>query len=64
MTTDMTTEIDVSTLLAEVQSYLAAVDTFRAAGREPRWLAEPGPPWAGRSRHRDRRVKTGKGDIS
>jgi len=31
---------DVEALIAEVERYLAAVDTFRAAGCEPHWRFE------------------------
>lgn len=31
-------------LLREIESYLRAVDEFRAAGCEPRWAAEPITP--------------------
>jgi hypothetical protein len=36
------TQIGGGTLMTEVRRYLAAVDTFRAAGHEPRWLPERG----------------------
>lgn len=60
MTNDAYTEIG-GTLMSEVRRYLAAVDTFRAAGREPKWLPErndshgsdpwePRPRWRGRNR--------------
>jgi len=38
------TEPDGRSLLAEVERYLDAVEVFRAAGREPRWLPERVPP--------------------
>ena len=36
--------IDTDGLLDEVRRYLAAVDVFRAEGREPRWSAESPVP--------------------
>jgi hypothetical protein len=33
-------QVDVTALMIEVQRYLAAVEVFRAEGREPRWLPE------------------------
>jgi hypothetical protein len=35
------THIDVESLIAEIQRYLAAVDAFRAAGCRVAWLREP-----------------------
>lgn len=32
--------VDIEELLAEVDRYLSAVDTFREEQREPTWLAE------------------------
>jgi len=37
------TRTDVETLIAEVERYLAAIDTFRAAGCEPHWRFEYTP---------------------
>jgi hypothetical protein len=34
------------TLISEIELYLAAVDSFRAAGCEPRWRLELGSPRA------------------
>jgi hypothetical protein len=64
MTNDVSTEIDGSGLLAEVERYLAAVAAFRAAGREPRWLPEPAPSRDTPSRHRGRRVSRSRGGIA
>ena len=65
MTDAVETQMDGLGLVAEVERYLAAVDAFRAAGREPRWLPEPGseagaPP----SRRRVRRVGNTTGGIA
>ena len=38
------TRTDVEALIAEVERYLGAVDTFRAAGCEPHWRFEYPPP--------------------
>ena len=35
---------DVAALLGEIERYLAAVETFRREGCEPRWAPEPGQP--------------------
>jgi hypothetical protein len=35
------THIDVESLVAEIQRYLAAVDAFRAAGCPVAWRREP-----------------------
>jgi hypothetical protein len=43
MTTELTVDVDGAALVAEMQRYLAAVDTFRAEGREPRWLDQGTP---------------------
>ena len=40
MTAHLTEELEIRTLMREVRRYLAAVDTFRAEGREPHWAAE------------------------
>jgi hypothetical protein len=40
MTSQATRESDGATLVAEIERYLAAVETFRTEGREPTWLAE------------------------
>jgi hypothetical protein len=37
----MTYRIDITALVEEIQRYLAAVDAFRAAGREPTWRPDP-----------------------
>lgn len=34
-------DIDTEALVDEIERYLAAVDTFRAAGCEPAWRPEP-----------------------
>lgn len=34
------TRADVETLLAEIRRYLAAIETFRREGHEPRWAPE------------------------
>ena len=36
--------IDAETLMDEVRRYLAAVDVFRAQGREPSWRPEVAEP--------------------
>jgi hypothetical protein len=36
-----TQTVDTRALMREVHRYLAAVDIFRAEGREPCWLREP-----------------------
>jgi hypothetical protein len=51
MTTEAAIQIDGAVLVAEMQRYLAAVETFRAEGREPSWLPE-GAPRPTRPRHR------------
>ncbi len=33
--------IDIDSLIAEIQQYLAAIDAFRAAGCRLRWRREP-----------------------
>lgn len=43
MSKDVGTEPEGRALLAEVERYLDAVEVFRAAGREPRWLPERVP---------------------
>ena len=43
MTTELALDVDGAALVAEMQRYLAAVDTFRAEGREPRWLDQSTP---------------------
>ena len=41
----LVTKNEVEALIAEVERYLAAVATFRAAGCEPHWRFEyPSPP--------------------
>jgi hypothetical protein len=40
MSKDAGTEQGARGLLGEVERYLVAVEAFRAAGREPRWLPE------------------------
>ena len=35
-----TTNEKIERLLEEIRRYLAAVETFRREGHEPRWLAE------------------------
>jgi len=40
MKTPSLEELDIRALMREVGRYLAAVDTFRAEGREPTWLVE------------------------
>ena len=52
MTNEVGIDMDGLGLLAEVERYLAAVETFRAAGREPRWLPEPVPPESPPTRRR------------
>jgi hypothetical protein len=53
MTTQVTTEIELDVLIAEAQRYLAAVEVFRAEGREPHWSREvAAPPPAPRRRRR------------
>ena len=42
MATELT-RTDVEGLIAEVERYLAAIDTFRAAGCEPHWRFEYTP---------------------
>jgi len=42
MTTELT-RTDVEALIAEVERYLAAIDTFRVAGCEPHWRFEYTP---------------------
>ena len=37
----MAPTIDIEKLLREIERYLAAVDTFRAAGCSPKWRLEP-----------------------
>ena len=36
----MTYEIDITTLVEEIERYLATVDAFRAAGCEPTWRGD------------------------
>jgi hypothetical protein len=65
MTNDGGSQIGGGTLISEVYRYLTAVDTFRAAGREPRWLPERNcpdgsEPWEQRPRRR-RRNRCGEG---
>ena len=36
-------QVDGERLMAEIAGYLAAVEAFRAEGREPRWRAESRP---------------------
>jgi hypothetical protein len=43
MTTETTVHADGAVLVAEMQRYLAAVEAFRAEGREPSWLPEQAP---------------------
>jgi hypothetical protein len=43
MTNEITVHADAAVLVAEVQRYLAAVEAFRAEGREPSWLPEQPP---------------------
>jgi hypothetical protein len=50
MTTELAAEIAGDDLVAEAQRYLAAVEMFRAEGREPSWTAEPRRP---RLRHEE-----------
>jgi hypothetical protein len=38
---ERTIHIDIESLIAEIQRYLAAVDAFRAESCEPIWLPEP-----------------------
>jgi hypothetical protein len=64
MTHDIATEIDGAGLLLEVERYLAAVEEFRAAGREPQWLPEPSVPGTPASRHRNRRSNKSRGGIA
>jgi hypothetical protein len=59
MTKDLGIGIDGLGLLAEVKRYLAAVDAFRAAGREPYWLPEPVSADIPPARPRSRRVSNG-----
>jgi hypothetical protein len=40
MTTRLVLQVDGAVLAAEAQRYLAAVEEFRAEGREPSWLPE------------------------
>jgi hypothetical protein len=40
MTLEAPKNIEFEGLMDEVRRYLAAVDVFRAEGREPRWAAE------------------------
>jgi hypothetical protein len=40
MTSQTTGQSDGALLLAEIERYLVAVETFRAEGREPQWVAE------------------------
>ena len=40
MNESTTDRIDVESLIAEIQRYLAAVDAFRAAGCRVRWRRE------------------------
>jgi hypothetical protein len=64
MTHEVATEIDGAGLLVEVERYLAAVEEFRAAGREPHWLPEPSVTPTTPSRHRNRRSSTSRGGIA
>jgi hypothetical protein len=64
MTHEVASEIDGAGLLVEVARYLAAVEVFRAAGREPHWLPEPSLPRTTPSRHRNRRSSKSRGGIA
>jgi len=64
MTNDVSTEIEGAGLLAEVERYLAAVDTFRAAGHEPTWLPESVSPHDPPVRHRGRKTCKSRGGIA
>ena len=44
MTLEAPKNIEFKGLMDEVRRYLAAVDAFRAEGREPRWAAEAPVP--------------------
>jgi len=55
MTTESALHVDGAVLFAEVQRYLAAVETFRAEGREPSWMAEHAPRRTTAARGRNRR---------
>jgi hypothetical protein len=44
MTLEAPNDIEFEGLMDEVRRYLAAVDVFRAEGREPRWAAEATVP--------------------
>jgi len=57
-------EFDGAGLVGEVERYLAAVDAFRAAGQEPRWLPETTPPRTPAGGRRTRRITTPKGDST
>jgi hypothetical protein len=46
-----------STLIEEIQRYLAAVEAFRAEGLEPNWRPEP-PASKQRSVHRRQSLRT------
>jgi hypothetical protein len=53
MTTQRIAEMEREGLMDEVQRYLAAVEVFRAEGREPHWTPEePAPAPARRSPRR------------
>jgi hypothetical protein len=64
MTHEGGTENDGAGLLVEVERYLAAVEEFRAAGREPQWLPEPSLPGTTPLRHRNRRSSKSRGGIA
>jgi hypothetical protein len=61
MTTELAAEIAGDDLVAEAQRYLAAVEMFRAEGREPSWAAEPSPAPASPPRRRTRRTVNQRG---
>jgi hypothetical protein len=52
MATDATRHFDIAGLIDEIARYLAAVDLFRAEGREPQWLGESAAPPPARKRGR------------
>jgi hypothetical protein len=64
MTTEVAVHVDGAVLVAEVQRYLAAVELFRAEGREPNWLPDPGSPLAAPSGRRRRGVTNARGGMA